>query len=79
MMEEEHMYLIISGLTRKPVTTDVSHFNKESTKIIVPIFDKDYMNMGFHGNQIEDIGFHGNQIEDTEVSHLSSESDSHDV
>ena len=69
MMEEEHMYLIISGLTRKPVTTDVSHFNKELTKIIVPIFDKDYMNMGFHGNQIED----------TEVSHLSSESESHDV
>ena len=21
----------------------------------MPIFDKDYMNMGFHGNQIEDI------------------------
>ena len=21
----------------------------------VPIFDKDYMNIGFHGNQIEDI------------------------
>ena len=23
---------------------------------IVPIFDKDHMNMSFHGNQIEDIG-----------------------